>query len=352
MAKIAIIADLHIGCRNDNTFIYENMKKFYDNIFFPELKKRKIKSIINLGDTFDKRKSLNIHTLQKSKEDILDRFNEYKSYFITGNHDVFFNNSLRINSTVAALREYKNITILDTPQTINVEGLNICIIPWIVKDNENETFKVIEDTNAVICMGHLEIEGFEYFKNSICKHGYTPKIFSEKFIKTFSGHFHKKSITDKISYLGSPYQTTWQEYEEIKGFHIFDTKTFELEFIENPFNLFKEYIYPNIDKDIAGNFIRVVVKDIDSRTQEYDLYRQNIIDSLPASYIAKIVDRVIHNDLGEEIEIKSEITLELNSTSNLDKSKSFIENLSNYDKKEELKTLIEKLYMESLDVTD
>lgn len=354
MAKIALITDLHIGARNDNSFIYNNMKKFYRDIFFPELEKRDIKSIINLGDTFDKRKSLNVQTLQNSKRDILDKMSEYQCYFITGNHDVFFNSTLEINSTHAVLREYKNIRILDKPQTINVEGLNICIIPWIVKDNEDETFRELENTQAVICMGHLEIEGFEYYKNSVCKHGYSPKIFSEKFIRTFSGHFHKKSISSKISYLGSPYQTTWQEYEEVKGFHIFDTITFELEFVENPYRLFKEFIYPEPISDVEGNFIRVVVKDIDSRTSDYDLYRESIYEAKPANLVTKIIDRVAaeHTDPVTGEVVLSDVNIEDLNIDNLTISKKYIDSLENFDRKEDMKVLIEKLYMESISVTD
>lgn len=351
MAKIALVTDLHIGARNDNMFVYNNMKKFYQNIFFPELKRRKIKSIINLGDTFDKRKSLNVQTVQNAKSDIFDDFSKYQCYFITGNHDVFYNSTLKINSTHAVLREYKNIHILDKPQTINIEGLNICVIPWIVKDNQLETFEAIESTNAVICMGHLEIEGFEFYKNSICKHGFSPKIFSDKFINTFSGHFHKKSVTPRISYLGSPYQTTWQEHEEVKGFHIFDTETFELEFIENPHRLFKEIVYPEPIGDIEGNFIRVVVKDVESRTNDFDIYKQSIYDAKPANLISKITDRVVHIEQETVIEMTSTLDT-LKDMNNLDISKKYIDGLENFDRKDDMKALIEKLYMESISVTD
>ena len=40
--KIALVTDQHFGARNDSQKIAQHMKQFYDNIFFPEIDKRKI----------------------------------------------------------------------------------------------------------------------------------------------------------------------------------------------------------------------------------------------------------------------------------------------------------------------
>ena len=52
--KVALITDTHFGARGDNVVFDNFFKQFYDNIFFPELEKRQITSIIHLGDTFDR----------------------------------------------------------------------------------------------------------------------------------------------------------------------------------------------------------------------------------------------------------------------------------------------------------
>ena len=66
--KIALITDTHFGARNDSLIFNYFFKKFYEDIFFPTLKERKIKKIIHLGDVVDRRKFINYKTLNTMKE--------------------------------------------------------------------------------------------------------------------------------------------------------------------------------------------------------------------------------------------------------------------------------------------
>ena len=59
--------------------------------------------------------------------------------------------------------------------------------------------KVIEQSRADMCMGHLET-GFEMMRGMKNEHGYSKSIFS-KFDSVFSGHFHHKSDDGQIYYL-------------------------------------------------------------------------------------------------------------------------------------------------------
>ena len=61
--KILLITDQHFGVRNDNLHFVEHYRKFYSKIVIPFLKASGIKEIINLGDTFDKRRSINYLSL-------------------------------------------------------------------------------------------------------------------------------------------------------------------------------------------------------------------------------------------------------------------------------------------------
>ena len=61
--KILLITDQHFGVRNDNQHFIEHYKKFYGEIVIPFIKASGIKQIINLGDTFDKRRSINFKSL-------------------------------------------------------------------------------------------------------------------------------------------------------------------------------------------------------------------------------------------------------------------------------------------------
>ena len=57
--KIALITDTHWGARNDNVIFSNYFRKFYDNIFFPLLEERNIKTLLHLGDVVDRRKYIN-----------------------------------------------------------------------------------------------------------------------------------------------------------------------------------------------------------------------------------------------------------------------------------------------------
>ena len=80
--KIALLTDLHFGARNDNQKVAAFQRKFYDEVFFPEIDKRGIDTVINLGDTFDRRKYIAFTSLKRSKVNISTlKFSKYDSKF-------------------------------------------------------------------------------------------------------------------------------------------------------------------------------------------------------------------------------------------------------------------------------
>ena len=72
--------------------------------------------------------------------------------------------------------------------------------------------------------------------------GLSPKVF-EKFEYHLVVTFTTSLIMVTVYYLGNPYQITWSDYKDPRGFHIFDTETRELEFILNPYEIFHKIYY-------------------------------------------------------------------------------------------------------------
>ena len=68
------------------------------------------------------------------------------------------------------------------------------------------------------------------------------KLF-KNFDKVFSGHYHTRSTQDNISYLGNPYEIYWNDVNDPRGFHLFDTETLELTTIDNPYRMFYTLYY-------------------------------------------------------------------------------------------------------------
>ena len=69
--KIALITDTHFGVRNDSQIFQKYFDMFLENVFFPELDKRNIKTLIHLGDLVDRRKYINYVTLNSVRRNFI-----------------------------------------------------------------------------------------------------------------------------------------------------------------------------------------------------------------------------------------------------------------------------------------
>jgi DNA repair exonuclease SbcCD nuclease subunit len=248
--KIACITDQHFGARNDSIHFSDYFRKFYDNIFFPYLKENNISTVIDLGDTFDHRKYINYNILNLTKDMWFSKLseNDISLHCIVGNHSTYFKNTNLINSIDLLTDLYDNVTSYSEIQEINIGGLDMIFVPWINPQNSESALKTIAQTKCKIGFGHLEINGFYLNSQIIARSGLSPSIFS-KFEAMYSGHFHKKSDNSTIYYLGTPYQINWSDYGEVKGFHIFDTETLEMEFIANPYTILEKIYYDDSKVD-------------------------------------------------------------------------------------------------------
>ena len=312
MSKVAILTDTHFGVRKGSQIFHDYFEKFYADTFFPTLLERGIRTCLHLGDCFDVRKGIDYWSLDWSKRVFFDRLRQegIDTHLIVGNHDIFYKENTSINSPVLNLREYENLSIIDRPQTIQVHDTLCFMVPWICPGNAQDFLDELESTDASICMGHLEITGFYANQQYQCQHGTDPKVFN-KFDRVFSGHFHKKSTSNNITYLGNTYQLYWNDLDEVRGFHIFDLKTGELEFIPNPNTMFnkiyyneskKKLINPNKYKD---SYIKIIVEGKSSPVKlgafVDKLYKVGVHD-------IKVIEQ-ISLDVDDDVEVEGEDTL-------------------------------------------
>jgi len=264
-----MITDSHAGARNDSSVFLDFQERFYNDIFFPEIDKQGITTVIHLGDWMERRKYVNYTTLHRVKEFFFEPLKKrnIKTYLIIGNHDVPYKNKIKPNNARLTLEEYDNITIIDEPQTIDIEGFPVCMIPWICDDNEQASFKEMKQTKTDICMGHFAFNGFVMHQGQVAETGLDRSIMS-KFDMVFSGHYHHRSTDGTIYYLGNPHEMTWQDYDDTKGFHTFDFATRELTFIANPYKMFHKITYNEDEINIkefdyghyTGYYVKIVVE--------------------------------------------------------------------------------------------
>jgi DNA repair exonuclease SbcCD nuclease subunit len=354
MAKIAIICDTHLGVRGDSPVFHKYLSKCFE-WFFSVLEKENIKTIIHLGDLFDRRKFVNYVTAKTARESFLLPIEnkDIQTHIITGNHDIFYRNTHEINSLDELVAgRYKNIHTYSTPYLLSIDGLDIQLMPWICESNKDISHNTIKTTKAEVLMGHLEVQGFEMFRGAVSDHGET-KDFFDRFDLVFSGHYHHKSSIGNIHYLGGFAEYNWSDYNDPRGFTIFDTDTREFEFIRNPNVLYKMLSYDdvktqNIQETIQASdfskytdsYVKVVCVN---RTNPYafdmmldKLYKANPID------ISIIEDVSVFTEAGDSNETvdESQDTSTLLST--------YIDSLTFGLDKSKMKSFMRDVYQEAL----
>lgn len=343
--KSAIITDTHFGVRNDSQIFSRYMEDFYSNIFFPYLDENKIDHVIHMGDVFDRRKFINFKTLYDAKkfffQPMLDR--NIKVDMIAGNHDTFYKTTNEVNSVDLLLQEYTNITVYTEP----TEMANCILMPWICMDNYQQAVDMMKNTTQQLMFGHFEIRGFEMHKGAVCIDGFDTKLF-DKFDMVFSGHFHHKSDNGTIFYTGNPYQLTWQDYKERRGFHTFDFESRELEFIQNPYDMFFKFYYDDTDMQpldveqlnfdqYKDKYLKVIIQN-KNNPYIFDMvmdkiYKANVHD---ISVVENFIDDEIDSDIIDEA--KDTLTI-LND---------YIDQMTVNVDKHQLTTLMSGLYNEAL----
>ena len=353
--KLCILGDSHFGARGDSLDFHKYFQRFYDDVFFPYLKENDIEVVVQMGDLFDRRKFINFNSLYLSRKYFFDKLrdNNIQLYALVGNHDVAFKNTLEVNSPALLLNEYENVFLAENFHTENFDGVDIDFIPWICDSNEDDIFQKMKKSKSQICFGHFEIAGFEMDKGNICEEGLDKKTL-DKYDIVLSGHFHHKSTDGNITYVGTPYEMTWADYNDAKGFHIFDTATRDLEFIENIYSMFHKLNYDDTERDFehwkSFNFEKMknsYVKLVVINKQNPYLF-DYVLDNL---YKAGVSDLSIVEDFNDlsliddaEIINQAEDTMTILSK--------YIDNLTLDVEPEKLKSLMRELYVEALNTSE
>jgi len=350
MANVAMITDTHFGIKNDSPDFIEHQVKFYREVFFPDLVERGIKTILHLGDIFDRRKYTNHQTLHAFKEVFFDQLVEHDIHMvlILGNHDVYYKSTNEVNSPELFLSQYKdNITVINKPQVVKVGGAKVAMIPWINAKNYEESLEFMDDCGCEVLCGHFEINGFAMHRGgTLSKGGLKAEIF-DPFEIVFSGHFHEPSNDGRITYLGAPYEYTWADFGCERGYYIFDPKSHDLEYVKNSDKMFYRITYDELfdptDYDIPaleGKIVRVIVAD-KVNVDEFEKFVEAVQNACPSNF--EIIDNVSYHVDEENIDqeaLKSEDTLGI--------VKSYVDESDISLDKDKINTMFKSLYMEAI----
>jgi len=345
--KIALINDTHFGARGDSQLFFDYFMKFFDDVFFPYLIENDIYTIIHAGDLMDRRKFVNFNILHRVRKEFIKRLREENIEFhcILGNHDVYYRNTNEVNSVQELFGN--DMKVYEKPEVVNFDGLDIAFLPWVNKENYNDSADFIKTAAAPILIGHLELDGYQVIRGIDYHGGMDDKLF-DRYEKVISGHFHCRQEKGNIYYLGTQYQITFADLNETKGFHIFDTSARELEFIENPHKMFYTLSYNDENGPIKveveqnlnlkGTYIKLFVE---KKKHPYDFDRY--MDKLYEAGAAKItiVEEIVDSEWTKEeiVDLAQDTVTLINNE---------IDAIEEVEDKPRMKKLIKDLYMESL----
>lgn len=349
--KVAIITDTHCGAGNDNQALNEFFLRFYEEVFFKYLKEHNIKTVLHLGDTFDRRKYVNFHTLHSWQTRVFAPLHEWcdRVDILIGNHDTYFKNTNSINSVNQLLKIYPKFNVYSDATEVMLDTLKLLYVPWICEENSEKTMTMIDQSSAKVCMGHLEMIGFEMYAGHInVDKGIRSEIF-DKFYMTLSGHFHQKSSRGSIHYLGAPYAMMWGDWGSLKGFHVLDTETMELTFIENPIQIFQKIYYNDSTEtfesmmsrdysNIAGMFVKVIVQK-KNNPYWFDQFLENLQKQNPSDL--SVIESAFEEGGTDALDIdEAKDTLTI--------LKECVDSLDVEEHKNSLNDLLRDLYLEAL----
>lgn len=345
--KVALITDTHFGARGDSLHFDNYFERFYRDRFFAELRARGITHIVHLGDCFDRRKFINFNILSNCRRYFFDAARDAGCTIdlIAGNHDTYFKNTNEVNSPELLLQGYDHVRTYDVPTEIDLDGLSVLLMPWICSGNYQDCMQAIQQSTAPVLFGHLELAGFTMYRGQVSEGGMDVAPF-ERFDLVCSGHFHHRSRKGNIVYLGNPYALTWSDYDDPRGFHVFDTETLDLEFVENPEQIFARIAYDDATVDYEtldieqyrNKLIKLVVIN---KTNFYQFDR--LVDRL---YAADPLELKIIEDFSEfEAEALGDDELDLEDT--LSTLNGFVDGVETDADRDRIKNLLKELYLEA-----
>ena len=344
--KVAIITDQHFGARKGSKHLHDYFKKFYDDVFFPYIEEHGIDTIVDMGDTFDNRRSIDLWSLEWAKENYYDRLEKLgiTVHTIVGNHTAYYKDTNAINSVDLLLKQYKNVKIYSECTEVMLDRLQVLFIPWINAENTQSSIKSIKDSTSSCAMGHLELNGFRAHRGHVMEDGMECSLF-EKFERTFSGHYHTRSDNGRIFYLGNPYEMFWNDVNDPRGFTIFDTETLEHKSIDNPHRLFYNIYYEDTPfqtfdtREYEGKIVKVIVRK-KSEPKKFEKF----IDKLYSSGI-------------QDLKIVENFTFTESETFEVEETENTINILNRYIDESEfegdraiIKGILQKIYSQACEV--
>ena len=225
--EYTVVGDLH--CKPSNLNKVENLFNLVESLN---------NNVIMLGDTLDTKEIIHGKCLNLVYDKLIN--SNLNWIFLIGNHCRF--NKYDSEHSLRVLESLPNVTIVSSPVTLD----DIDFIPYT---NNSNIINHIEQSNAKLGFGHVDIQGFDYGNGVLSKEGLTAETFS-KYDLFISGHYHKYQNKQNIIYLGTPFSHSFGESNQTKVVMKINTETLQTEII--PTNFAQHYTITH-DCDVTNS---------------------------------------------------------------------------------------------------
>lgn len=270
--RVLFLSDIHLGVRTASTEWLENIQEYFDNFFIPLVKKYKNSGekvlLVIAGDFFDNRQHIDINVLNIGADLMMKLSNVMEVFMIIGNHDIYKKKDIDISS-LRLFKSFNNVNILSEISELTLKNnKKMTFIPWV--GDHNEEMKLLSKQDSDFVVMHTEIAGLKFDNGREIIDG--TSVESLKSGKIYSGHIHKRQESDRVVYLGAPYQLRRSDIGNTKGVYSLVFKEdgdVKQEFVENTYSSkflrlklgdILELKTSQLKEIVENNYVDIIVK--------------------------------------------------------------------------------------------
>ncbi len=234
MNEILIVADIHLGHKNFAKNVFLKDISYFEEIVFPYILKNKIKHVIMCGDLIHNRDLSSNYIIQESKKRFFSWFdkNGVEFHVLIGNHDLLYKNRSDYNWPKTNLKEFEYITVYEEPKIVTIEDYRFGFLPWQV--SKVDIPKIINPSEIDILVAHIDINNALMQGSTRSFNGFDVQTFKD-YKQVIVGHYHATSDFHNVKYIGAPYQMSYRDYNNKKGYWILKSDI-KFEYFENTYS--------------------------------------------------------------------------------------------------------------------
>jgi hypothetical protein len=258
--------------------------------FCDEAKAAGAETCIFLGDWHHNRATTDVSTMNYTVSN-LERINETfeKTYFMVGNHDLFYKDKREINS-IEFMRLFPNIIPITD---IFTEG-EVTLLPWLV----GEEWKMVPKIKSRYVFGHFELPLF--YMNAMVQMPDHGTLQADHFVNqeyVFSGHFHKRQTKGNVTYMGNAFPHNYADaWDDDRGMMFLDwggTPEYKTWPNQPVFRTFKlSQLLEDPDKNLGENMHCRVTIDVPISFEEANFIRETFIPQYKLRELSLIPEKV------------------------------------------------------------